>query len=739
MSLLLHLSDLHLGSPSSSQLDFTDKFGLKPVAGETKIDHLRHTLRALGDSLRVEDRTLDAIVVSGDLTNANQQDGYDAFEALLEELGDRRPAAERIVVAPGNHDTDWDVQPGDPKKFRRFLDTVRSSYRSPLLYGLDYDDNSLDRRTGRRKKAAPTLELDDVAIVALSSADFCGVEERGTTTNWGAVLGAYLAQGRASKNRAERDKAEETWKEAAGDLRRLRVQDMARVHPRQLDALRNRLGRFSLARPADEDVRLRIAVLHHPIGPVSGHEEVKAFETLTNLAAVRSFLFDKGFHVVLHGHKHESYLGWEWLLPPGDDLEAIPWRALVIGSPGDFEPGRTVCRLLETSPTGDRPVAGAPRLRLVDVPGVRIAQPVSLDFAKPAISLAQPFVRSADIGTPWVVRARTAEAAYQQLRDLPTSLEVPRPVISVVEDPSSADRLPPNYPEERDDGWLESLVTWWQLPRPEAVRAFAGSKFNHGERLYGEENAIAKAAMALPSSKAIAVLVEASDAGTPGREYPALTTVQLQARRQGSSTLIDAVGIYRKQDLALWWPINMAELAHIQRVALDAAAANKQLKKPLAAGRLVSMATIGIHDTVLPQMAGTTLDRSIDLAPDLAHRLAYLAAQPRPETQLEWEHALADIGTLEDGVVVVPSIGVERLREALELQRDLGETPGAVAKVVTTIAKLASDSKEAAKALVRDPEPETSEWWANALQADVRRVLAAVKSRVKAEGLEWVK
>ncbi|MEJ7714999.1 MAG: metallophosphoesterase [Thermoleophilaceae bacterium] len=425
MSLILHLSDLHLGSPSASQLDFTDKFGLEEVAGETKVQHLERTLRALGDTLRAEGRRLDAIVVSGDLTNANEQDGYDAFAALLDELGDRRPAAERVVVVPGNHDADWSVQPGDPKKFRRFLDTVRSSHRSPLLYGVDYDDSSLDRGTGRRKKAVPVLELDDVAIVALSSADFCGVEEGRTNTSWGAVLDSYLAEERASTNHAQRETGEETWKQAGEDLRRLRVQDMARVHPRQLDALQNRLSGCSLAHVADEDVRVRIAVLHHPIGPVSDHEEVKAFETLTNLAMVRSFLFDSGFHVVLHGHKHESYLGWEWLLPPGDQLDAIPWRTLVIGSPGDFQPGQTVCRLIETCPTGDRPVAGAPRLRLIDVPGVRATEAVSLNFAEPAISLAQPFVRSADIGSPWVVRARTADAAYQQLRDLPISTATP--------------------------------------------------------------------------------------------------------------------------------------------------------------------------------------------------------------------------------------------------------------------------------------------------------------------------
>jgi hypothetical protein len=51
MTLILHLSDLRLGSPSDWQLDYTDKFGLDRAAGNTKTDHLRRTLRALGERL----------------------------------------------------------------------------------------------------------------------------------------------------------------------------------------------------------------------------------------------------------------------------------------------------------------------------------------------------------------------------------------------------------------------------------------------------------------------------------------------------------------------------------------------------------------------------------------------------------------------------------------------------------------------------------------------------------------
>ena len=741
MSLILHLSDVHLGSPSPRQFDSNDKFGLDPRTRETIVTHLQRTLRSLGHTLTERGKKLDAVIVSGDLTNANQQDGYEQFTKLLDELGEQLPTSERVLVVPGNHDADWDIQPGDPAKFKRFLDLVRGKYGSPLISGLDYDETTVRRHTGTRKAAAPILQLDDVTIVGFNSADFCGVREDQTSTDWEAVLDDYLADDLASAYITKREAAANTVEEAKMDLRRLRVQDMARIEPRQLDALRERFVGTSIAHAADEDPHLRIAVLHHPIGPVTGQEEIKAFETMTNLESVRSFLFDTGFHLILHGHKHESYKAWEWLLPAGDNLDRAPWRALVIGAPGEFRVGRLVCRLLEVAPDGDRAVAGAPRLRTIDVKGIRAGQPLQLDLAAKPLSLAQPFVRSTEIGMPWVVRARTADAAYQQLRDLHTDLRQPRAVVSVVEDASSVTRLPSNYPGGRDDEWLRRIVRWWQLPRPEAVRAVAGSEFNHGERLYGNgeenENAIKQAARALPSSKAIALLVGRDEAGHASREYPAFTAVQLQARVQPDGTLIDVVGVYRKQDLALWWPVNMSELGSIQAIALEAAESNEQLKQPVAAGRLIAHATIGLHDTVLPQIAGTILDRAIDLDPDLPHRLAFLAAQPDDQTQSVWTTALADIGTHERRSVLVPSIGLERLVSAMRMHSELGKAQAGFENIVVEVEELARDSERAAKDLRGKPSKTTRAECAQTLQGRVGRVLASLGETVKKAHVAW--
>jgi predicted MPP superfamily phosphohydrolase len=734
VSLILHLSDVHLGSPSSRQPDSTDKFGLDPATLETVITHLERTLRSLGYALNEEGRKLDAIIVSGDLTNANKSDGYELLTALLEELGAQLPCPERILIVPGNHDADWDVEPGDPAKFARFADLVRPDYNSPLISGLDYDETTVHKSTSPGMAAKPILELEDTTIVAFNSADYCGVREHRTTTDWSAVLAGYLTEERASSDAVEQAKASETYAQAEVDLRRLRVQDMARIEPRQLDALRNRVAGTSLELDADDDPHLRIAVLHHPIGPVTGQEEIKAFETMTNLETFRSFLFDMGFHVVAHGHKHESYKAWDWLLPAGDDLERRPWRTLVLGAPGEFRVGRIVCRLLEVSPDGDQPVAGAPRVRTIDVRGVRSAQSLGLDFAARPLSLAQPFMHSTEIGMPWVVHARTGDAAYQQLRDLPTEQNLPRVVVSVVDDVSSVRQLPSNYKVDQDDEWLERIVTWWQHPRPEAVNAYAGAQFNHGQRLYGngtdEQNAIKRAALALPSSKAIALLIDRDEAGNSRLEYPALTAVQLQARQERVRTLIDVVGIYRKQDLSLWWPVNMAELARIQTIALEAAESNLRLGGTITAGRLIAQATNGLHENFLPQMAGTVLDRAVDLDPDLPHRLALLTAQPNEHTTSEWSDALADIGSIEGKKVLVPSIGLVRLMRAMKMHHDIGGTPAAFDPVYEKVGELQKESARAVAELKASSSNRKRQEWASILAQHRQEIRAAVQDAV---------
>ncbi|HEX3734974.1 MAG TPA: metallophosphoesterase [Solirubrobacterales bacterium] len=733
MSLILHLSDLHLGSPSFLQRDYDDKIGMEDEAGETNTDHLTHTLEALGKSLTESNRQLDAVVVSGDLTKGNHLDGYEAFAGVLDLLGEARPEDKRIVVLPGNHDVDSERQPGDREKLARFMDATRIPYRTPLVKGLDYKGSQLHLNPGSRGRPEPILELRDAVIVAINSADYCWTRERRTETDWGAVLDEYLSAD-------ESPAAAEKRKMASSELAKLRTHDIPKVDKRQIEALEKRLDDAGIDSEADLDPRLRIAAIHHPITPATDEEEIKPFEVITNLAIVRTFLYHRGFHLVLHGHKHSSYAAWDWLQPPRDNLDVVPHRALVLGAPGRFRPGDTVCRLIEICPDGDKPVAGAPRLRIVPVKGVEASEALKLDIDRaPRRSLAQPAFCSQESNTPWVIQAKTADAAYQQLCDLSVADSVSRPVISVVTDAQSVSRLPTNYRERDAVPPLKDLVNWWQQRRPEAVQSYSGSTFNHGERLYGDHDAIVKAVKALPSSKAFALLVRPEEAGDADREFPAFSEVQLQIRKQPKDQfLLDVIGIYRKQDLDLWWPVNMAELGYIQRSAVREANDRKVLGASFSPGRLIAMTMQAVHDDVLPQMAGTALDRAVDLRPEWIYRLAYLAAHPdsvAPDSEAitEWRRALGDIGERPGGGLLVPSVGIRRLRDALRTHPATSSS-SQFRKLVRTIEKLADRAKAAEDSLRGQSQPTGSslDGWGEQLRELARASEKALKTAASA-------
>jgi predicted MPP superfamily phosphohydrolase len=743
VSLILHLSDLHLGSPADFQLDYEDKIGLEDEdgatgeTGDTASDHLGHTLRAIGETLKAEKRTLDAVIVTGDLTKANQPDGYAEFDGVLEQLGDARPTDDAIVVLPGNHDVDNQLGAGDPRKLALFMDAVRPRHATPLIKGVDYEGPDLALDPGERGPPKPISVLSDALVLAINSADFCFVEGRRGETDWDAVLDDYLAGDDSSEAKTKREKAVE-------ELRRLRTYDIAKVDKRQIEALEERLAAFGIKRDEDpdRDPRLRIAAIHHPITAASGQEEIKPFEVITNLARVRTFLYHHGFHLILHGHKHSSYAAWDWLAPPRENLDLIPRRALVLGAPARFRPGESVCRLLEICPDGDAPVPGAPRLRVMTVKGVGGSESLELPFARtPKRSLAQPTSLSANRNTPWVVQGTTADAVYQQLRDLPLADGANRAVISVVEDPSSTIRLPTNYPKREDMPSLQDLVDWWQHPRPEAVQALAGSVFNHGERLYGygdHENAIVEAVAALPSSKAFALLVRPGEPGRRDRKFPAFSEVQLQVRRvETDRYLLDVVGTYRKQDLKLWWPVNMAELAHIQKDAVAAANEEPPIEEAsFVAGRLIAVASQGVHEDVFPQMAGTTLDRAVDLRPEWIYRLSYLAARPdaagdHSEVMGEWAQALADVGERSAEGLLVPSIGLERLLGALATHVEM-EAEKSFADLRTAVGKLRERASQAEGTLrpQKNPRASTLDSLGAGLKEVVKMCEAALAARV---------
>lgn len=143
MTWLLHLSDLHLGEPDSSQLLDDEKLVLPQPDRETTARILDRTLERLGKVVETEGRP-EVAVISGDLTNRCGADGFEEFAELIQRHRAVLPKdLANVVVVPGNHDVDWSAGPGTPERYAAFVKATRAvQVATPLLDGVDFRGKS---------------------------------------------------------------------------------------------------------------------------------------------------------------------------------------------------------------------------------------------------------------------------------------------------------------------------------------------------------------------------------------------------------------------------------------------------------------------------------------------------------------------------------------------------------------------------------------------------------------------
>ena len=250
-ALVLHLSDLHFGTPEDADLWHSQL-----------ADDLHHNFHC---------KKLDAVIVSGDVANRATLAEYAAARRFLEKLSNRfRLSAQQVIVVPGNHDVSWTLamdayktqapeqEPPDlktghyyrddktgelcvrddalyPRRFKAFSDFYQSIFSAP--YPLEYSEQALLYH----------LPQANLLVLGLNSA-------------W------------------ELDH---------------HFRERPSIHPL---ALSNALDRLHLE-PAYEDC-LKIAVWHHPIHSAL-NDRIKEHGFLERLA-------NAGFQLALHGHIHAA-------------------------------------------------------------------------------------------------------------------------------------------------------------------------------------------------------------------------------------------------------------------------------------------------------------------------------------------------------------------------------------------------------------------------------------------------
>lgn len=654
MGLLLHLTDLHLGPRGGDTTTADAKVRVIPTAElETRLTAAKETFRQIAS--RMAGRRFSAVIISGDITVGNSLEGFDQLKRFLDDLKDLLPVDRRgIVVVPGNHDVDWTKEPSTPERYANFKRAVRDGLdaTTPFLEGLD-DLKSAAWESGK----ADHYRLDAAegwAILPLNSSNYCGsnaVLAGITDPELAAFMAAITAVPKA--------------KEVAAALERLRRYDIARISPNQFDALRQLAAKAcaeleSGADPAQGRPPLLIAVTHHHLLPVSDDEEIKPFESFTNLGKLRDELRDSKISLLLHGHKHKLAAYWDRQEVVGQSQrDLLVLSGASIGGEGYDK--KNPCRIVEITP-----VAGGHSVTVMS------AQEFISTKTKPTVKASHilgSWVARGDAGenTDMVV-AETFDETYARVLSLPIFEAEPRTgvlnnvLVQIVNGKTVEDKVPVHYPQNvvedpaKLNTWFTDIASWWQRELSELPQDIY---FTHGMRIRRYDGVLDQLEHAVEvlkdrdpaNGRAVVTLIDPElDLRKDGRKklagwFPAFSMAQIYYSRRGAGQdYLNIVGLFRKQELKYWWAINVRELRSILDELI-----NRGVKGQI--GSITTIATVAVADSERPRVAVPALDRWYDVDKS---RIAYLvsslveacSAPSRPlaeSSKAMWREVLIDL------------------------------------------------------------------------------------------------
>lgn len=284
---IIHLSDVHYGAKHSFNPPAAS-------AGDTPTEREYPTLvKKLAEDLRDEEPHCPVVIaITGDLAQAGAFDELSKAETFIRELtavpllGALRPLQD-IFVVPGNHDVVFD-KPDIGERWQQWTDFHNRLRSANVAREKPWEFDAVDDR------------IDDLGaiIVTINSA-------------------VYVEKGKPD-------------------------QDRGRVDRKQIDVLAERLEAID---PARIKSAIRVALIHHhPVLIPDLVEPGRGYDAIHNSAPLLTTLRKFGFHVLLHGHKHNPHVFTEDAVSAYRKGEPHPILIVAGGSIGSTElPTRPRC------------------------------------------------------------------------------------------------------------------------------------------------------------------------------------------------------------------------------------------------------------------------------------------------------------------------------------------------------------------------------------------------------------
>lgn len=654
MATLFHLSDLHLTGAENPSATSDHKVRVIPQAvGGNRAQLLKSSLAGLGEALREVGEDLDAVIITGDIADKGRLSGYAQLEEVLSALGPSLPAPERILVVAGNHDVDRDAVGED-----RFAG-IRSLRSAGYLVGwLSAAEIGVE--------PAPILTAHDnsYVLVGLNSSEFSGSQ---LETEPG--LSEHLAELEV------RAKTDDATRALLAAWQRRGSADIARMSGPELQEIHVQLGK---GRPSGP---LRIAGLHHQVLPVGTAEEIKAFESILNLGHLRRWMASNQMDLVLHGHKHDAAVIRDRINTDGahSDHEMTILSAPSISTARGA--GDPIGQLIRVNPR-------LPRLRGYDIVTVPAAEQGAVtDLA----SMPRRTTPLDEVTAHGLVSGVDVDATYARITAVLDRLQtLPTPMVCRIDDGSSGVNLPadmPHVPEpgKQRDEWLDTVINWWQSESPGRA-----AKFNHGQFLHantrGRGSAVERIVTELgkkqgATSRALAVLVN-QDTLSDGQEFPSFISLQFVLR----GTRLDAVAYFRKQEMSHWWPINVVEVARIQKEVIARMPGNQ-----VTCGSITTITGMPVRSLAMPTVSVPELDLRVDRPGGMLDLVLplYQPAVAREEIEESWAKTLDWLpGDVQAEGDPRPLLGLKVLAETLQAAAAMNETSAPMEELISRLHEL---------------------------------------------------
>lgn len=295
---ILHISDVHYLSKDYLIDEKTRLFKVK----ESDIRK-----RLFREKITAFPEKINYVIVSGDITTGGRKEGFIEFNRFVSEMQKNKkfPPSNHFVIVPGNHDV------GKENRWEDFAEILGGSFVRPWIEDIDINPHDLIKKFSHffeteAKDLFGFIE-DEVTLEKVHFPILLDTKNHVLiyAFNSSSISRTSIVLDEKDEEFIKRIKSKNMSKDVKQLLNILEKElqvDPARVDPQELFLFDEIMKKIEAK--IDLSTFYKIAVLHHHTTTIYCNEEIKKFDNIVNAGFLKKNLSEKGFQIVMHGHKH---------------------------------------------------------------------------------------------------------------------------------------------------------------------------------------------------------------------------------------------------------------------------------------------------------------------------------------------------------------------------------------------------------------------------------------------------